>query len=48
MLDLVVGIVIHCHIPGPPTFLVNVERLGVAWGRGYPYKQELASGIGTV
>ena len=20
-----------CHVPGPPAFLVNVEKLGVAW-----------------
>ena len=23
------------RIPGHSTFLVNVEKLGVAWGRGY-------------
>ena len=33
-LDLVVGM-ISCHCrPGPPAFLVNVEKLGVARGRG--------------
>ena len=36
-LDLVVGMITCRHIPGPPIFLVNVEKLGVAWGLGYIY-----------
>ena len=23
------------HVPGSPAFLMNVEKLGVAWGQGY-------------
>ena len=23
------------HIPGPPAFVCNIEKLGVAWGQGY-------------
>ena len=34
-LDLVVGMIMCCRRPGPPAFLVNNEKLGVAWGRGY-------------
>ena len=34
-LDLVVGMVTCHRIPSPPAFLVNIEKLGVAWGRGY-------------
>ena len=34
-LDLIVGMVTFHRIPGPPTSLVNVEKLGIGWGRYY-------------
>ena len=34
-LDLMVGMVMCRRKPGPLAFLMNVEKLGVAWGRGY-------------
>ena len=37
--DLVVGVVTCCCVPGPLAFLVNVEKLGVAWGQGYTTQQ---------
>ena len=33
-LTLVAGMITCHHIPGPPAFLMYVEKLGVAWGRG--------------
>ena len=31
--DLVVGMVTCCRVPGLPTFLANVEKVGVAWDK---------------
>ena len=48
-LNLVFGMVTcrHVYVPGPPTFLMNVEKLGVAWGWGYwshTYQRILTTG----